>query len=90
MSDLRDQESYDDLKPIFDDALTILSQDRGTRGTLWKSLPLDDLIALLHVKAERLRADAGDLDSALDAINYAAMLVWRIRRMLEWEKKNGT
>lgn len=75
-----DQESYDALKPIFDKALHILSRERGHRGTLWKRLPIEDLIALLHVKAERIRADPETaLDDADDAINYAAMIAWRMR-----------
>ncbi len=74
-----DQASYDALKPVFDRAIEILTKDRGSRGLLWKRLPLSDLIALLHVKSERLVEDSNDVDSADDAINYAAMIAWRIR-----------
>lgn len=72
-----DKESYDALKPIFDRALEILSRERGHRGMLWKRLPIEDLIALLHVKAERLRVSPKK-DDAEDAVNYAAMIAWRL------------
>ena len=83
---MTDEDTYESLKPIFYEALELIRGARGSRGPLWKNLPIEDLIALLHVKSERLRIDSKS-DDALDAINYAAFLLWRLRREEQWATK---
>jgi hypothetical protein len=80
-----DRETWILLAPVFKEAMDLMTKsERGKRGTLWMDMSLEDLISFLHTKVLRLRANTEDRDSAIDAMNYAAMIAWRIKEG-EWE-----